>query len=216
MSYWFRHRLMKFNPHHDNEGKFASADGAGAAAEASKLVDKATTIEPSVSKALEASVPEYAKLDEFDFRLKTLASTTRKIGKYMVEGNMSLAAAAARIKDSLRYTVILPEDKYVEGIKKTLGGMTAAGFTIPSFRNTWGTPIYQGVNTNLRTPDGHILEVQFHTDDSLSTKLQNHVEYEVERQVSVSNEDRERTNAIMMERQSKVHVPKGALGYVYG
>lgn len=216
MSYWFRQRLMKFNPNHDEKGQFASTNAAALGKAAKSLFDKATQAEPFVSKSLEDSVPSYATLDDFAFRLKTLPSTARKIGKYMVEGGLEFNAAVARVKDSLRYTVILPEDKYVEGIKQTLDSMKAKGFTIPSFRNTWGTPIYQGVNTNLKTADGQMLELQFHTHDSLSTKLLNHKEYEVEREVTATQEQKEKTNAIMQDRQSKLKVPKGALGYSYG
>lgn len=214
MSYWFRQRLMKSNPYHDERGRFASADSSASAATA--LVARATKAEPVVSRSVEASIPSYAKLDGFEFRLKTQTSTARKIGKEMVEEGISFQDAVLRIKDSLRYAVILPDDKYVAGIKQTLDGMKAKGFTIPSFRNTWGTPIYQGVNTNLQTPDGQFIEMQFHTPDSLATKTLNHVDYEANRQVGVSSETKEKTNAIMKERQSKLAVPQGALGYSYG
>jgi hypothetical protein len=215
VSYWFRQRVMKFNPHHDDRGRFASTDG-GREAAASSLFNRATKDEPSVSQAIAKAVPGYAKLDGFANRLKSQASTSRKIGKKMAEEGLSLTDATSAIKDSLRYTVILPEDKYVEGIKHTLDGMKAEGFAIPSFRNTWGTPIYQGVNVNLKTPEGNMLEVQFHTPDSLSTKGLNHVDYEVNRQVGVSEADKEKTNTIMKDRQSKLKVPQGALGYNYG
>lgn len=217
MSYWFRHRLMKFNPHHDSRGLFSTAEGTAIDSAAKKLFTTAQKLEPGVSKIMKAAIPSYAHLDEqgFNNRLKSHASTVRKLGKYIIKRGQTLEQATQSLKDSLRYTVILPPDKYVEGIKQTLDNLKTSGLTVSAFRNTWGTPIYQGVNVNAKTPEGQVMELQFHTPDSSTTKALNHVDYEVYREVTTTPEVKEKTNAIMKDRQSKLKVPQGAVGYSY-
>jgi hypothetical protein len=66
---------------------------------------------------------------------------------------------------------------------------TDAGMEPVGFRNTWGKPGYQGINSWWRDPaTGHTFEMQFHSPDSFSAKMLTHGPYEQQRLPGVSPE----------------------------
>jgi len=59
-------------------------------------------------------------------------------------------------------------------------------------RNTWNKgALYKGINTNWRTSDGHVIELQFHTPESFQAKQAGHVLYEEARSATTSPERRQ-------------------------
>jgi hypothetical protein len=231
MSYWFRQRLMKreivtkFNENHDPaNGQFTSGGSSqGMTLErtalikaAHALVDKATAEEPKITQDIQKHTPANTKLEGLDFRLKQPGSTRDKLDKYIKEEGKSLSDAVASIKDLVRYTAVIPHDSYISGVKQTLDNLTHAGYKITSFRNTWNNPTYKGINTNLTTPTGQVVELQFHTPESFNTKMSNHHDYELERHPDATQTLREETTARMNQRVAALKVPSGAVGYHYG
>lgn len=218
MSYWTRwSAVRKADPYHDAEGRFASADGASAGSVAQKLYASAVKSEPQISDDIQRALPDGAKLEGFNYRLKSPGSIEEKLGKIVADGTAKNPEEAVReMRDLVRYTATVPADKYVSGMQTMLGKLQGEGYKVSSFRNYWGGSVYQGVNTNLISPSGQVLELQFHTPQSFEAKQANHADYEIARKPDVSESDAEAAKDRMVERQKQLEVPKGILGYQHG
>ncbi len=118
-----------------------------------------------------------------NFLFKKERSIARKIALYQRVEQLAPEHAAARVRDSLRYEIVLPAEgfgKAAGAILKTLGKQ---GLTVMRMKNAFMQPdtTYAGVNVTLRMPNANLpgdFELQFHTAHSLSTKLRGHRDYE--------------------------------------
>ena len=98
-------------------------------------------------------------------------------------------------------------------VDEALNKLTKAGCTVEKFKNTWGGNAYKGINTKLRTPDGFLFELQFHTPDSYEAKTVEHGYYEIRRDPKTSEQERARLETLSSEVYAKVPVPAGAPEY---
>ena len=74
--------------------------------------------------------------------------------------------------------VVDPQD-YAATVQNVLDDFDAQGFDVFKNKNYWQEGnAYKGINTNVRTPDGQVFELQFHTPQSLATKDPSHEIYE--------------------------------------
>ena len=117
-----------------------------------------------------------AKLEGLQFRVKSPGSTYEKI--YDREDSTSIT----EMKDIIRYTFIFPWDRLADKTIKVMDEMAAAGYQKIKVRNSWTEDsAYKGVNTSFRAPNGNIVEIQFHTPESLEVKESSHAIYEAKR-----------------------------------
>ena len=183
---------------------------------ANKVRLKAEAVEPGITKDMELLEDSSAHLEGLDFRLKGEESISRKILSDSKVERIPLQEAAANIGDSVRYTLILDNNSYIEKMTECLDTLKSKGYTIRKFKNFWGGNIYQGVNTSIISPDGIKFELQFHTDSSFQTKEHlNHLFYEISRNDFASEEAKKLSDEIMAINQSKVFVPNGIIGFKY-
>lgn len=87
--------------------------------------------------------------------------------------------------DSLRYTMVIPTELYVETVKAALTALEAIDMTPLKQKNYWvGGDGYQGINdifytAEAKAPSGKFLwELQFHTPESFKFKSDSHILYE--------------------------------------
>ncbi|MEU5188505.1 hypothetical protein AB0G83_15375 [Streptomyces klenkii] len=123
------------------------------------------------------------KLEGLENSLKGVDSLRRKAADGMREGD-SAAKAVRAVNDIHRYTLTFEPDKYTEGVEQTYSQLRAQGYEpIPGKeKNTWDDPVYKGINTNWRHPEREEkFELQFHTPDSFTAKMENHELYEISR-----------------------------------
>lgn len=181
--------FLKFNPNHDDRGRFSSGSGGAgvpamakdipandtrspeAIAEAKQLRARAEKIEPAVTKLMTDLVAQSGgELAGLEQRLKSTDSLARKID---ADANKEFGgdkkAAATSISDSIRYTMVVPEGSYTEGLQQTVKTLEAAGFQLRT-KNFWqpGDP-YDGTNIKA-TKNGLAVELQVHTPKSLAVK----------------------------------------------
>ena len=126
-------------------------------------IRRATEAEPKVTNDLsKAADSGNGKLVGLDFRLKTLGSLTRKIRKEPYKN----------MRDVLRYTEVSTASNQVADYRKTMETLVSAGYRISSVKNSWNDPLraYNGLNTNVVSPDGYEFELQFHTKESFDLK----------------------------------------------
>jgi hypothetical protein len=184
------------------------------AAAAAALLARAHGMQPGVRAALEAVAAQVgAELVGLEYEFKTRESLERKIAKertYSLHEDESgqLEDAMRVIMDTLRYTMRLPSDRYVEGTDRALHMLADSGYRL-RIRNTWvaGAP-YMGINVAVRAANGFIFELQFHTPASLAAKEVTHPVYEQER-TTLDNEERQQLQRRVVEVWATVAIPPG-------
>lgn len=175
----------------------------------------AEEIEPGVTSDMKDIVGRNGgELVDLDHDLKGTSSTARKIKSKVIEDRMSPDEAAGDIKDSVRYTAIFDDDNYTAGSKATMAGLERKGYERLPVKNYWtgGGGDYKGVNTNFRTPDGTVIELQFHTPLSFKTKDPSHKLYEKSRSLKLPEPARAAAREQGRALWTAVPVPAGAGG----
>jgi len=152
-------------------------------AAADQALAHAHAAEPHISDAMKALAHRTpgGKLQGFEYRIKTEDSFKRKLATYLKENpRENIAGALADSKDTIRYTVELPDSSYVSGVRNAVRDLAAEGYRNIKFGNTWGgAPRYRGINAVWIDPKtGQKFEVQFHTPESFSAKMETHDFYD--------------------------------------
>ena len=183
-----------------------------------EVYERAISIEPHISEDLKNLViNENSKLVSFEHRLKTIASLQRKIIADSKDYNGSYKRAAYNICDSVRYTIVIPDDEYILKVDEYLHRLESMGYDVIDVKNNWGKPAYQGINVRLAVSENNdLFELQFHTPVGYQIKEGNTRDlYQVIREESAPLELKTRANNLRILLQTKVIAPVDALGYQY-
>ncbi|CAN0547857.1 unnamed protein product, partial [Laminaria digitata] len=152
------------------------------------LATRAQQEEPKVTPVL-ISLAEQAggEMIKLKYRLKTQASATRKLNKYLLK-HPGEEASQVDLQDMLRYTMRIddqPQGNYVKSVHLILETLEAQGHSVELVKNCWPRgDSYSGVNTVLRAASGLAWELQFHTSDSLRVQAETRKMYEELRKVN--------------------------------
>ena len=78
----------------------------------------------------------------------------------------------SEMKDIVRYTEIQDPEKLVQGVKGTLKDFEEEGYKILKVKNTWVDELnpYNGINVQIKAPNGQTFEIQFHTLEGFNLK----------------------------------------------
>ncbi|MGF6812859.1 hypothetical protein OKW30_008076 [Paraburkholderia sp. Clong3] len=159
---------------------------------ASQIEMRARRIESAVSPSLQRALALHgAKLREDgtggDWR-KFIFKKPKKIADKiaLLQRDQRLGTpqeAAVRVRDALRYEVILKPEGFVQAAQGILSSLQGDGMTVMRVNNgfTAEQTSYAGLNVNMHATDkdgGGDWEIQFHTPDSLHCKLRTHRTYE--------------------------------------
>ncbi|MET9226495.1 hypothetical protein [Lentzea sp. NPDC003310] len=164
------------------------------------LVKKAREAEPEVSSVIQEIAHDGGRTEKFEERLKDKravggegtpsASTLRKFYEERMptkpgERWKTPEEVHAKMNDALRYTIVYPEDGYsskadaaIERLVKEYGEPVKVNNFWPQ---TQGTGTFAGVNVSFKAPNGVVFEVQFHTEHSLSVKVDEDKNYDKRR-----------------------------------
>ena len=152
-----------------------------------------------------------AKNEGLDFRLKGGDSLKRKVATDMLDDGKSASQALSGIKDSVRYTVSVDGANYRAGTEQAVQALQAKGYQPVTFKNTWDSPGYKGINSTWRDPaTGQTFEVQFHTPQSFDAKMTTHQLYEEQRLPSTDPLRAAELQIQQSEIFSQVPIPAGA------
>lgn len=158
--------------------------------------------EPKVSKDMGEIAEMFgSELLGYDFRVKSAKSFLRKMQK---EPN-------AEIKDNVRYTFKMEENP-VKLYSDVVSELQKRGYEEIITKNYWmvDKPPYRGINSNFRTPDGNIIEVQYHTPESIDVKeKKSHQLYEMQRQYDEGTPEYEKYEKQIQEVWDNVKRPEG-------
>ena len=174
------------------------------------LLDRARSAEP----ALTAIVQEVADraggtLVGLDERLKTADSISDKLARQLrTHPADSLATGLAEITDTVRYTVVFPDETYASGAQAAIDDLAGRLRPVRDRRSWDNSAGYLGVNSVwYHEGTGTTFEVQLHTPDSFAAKSVTHGMYKVLR---VSDIDLPDLQADHDARFAAVRVPDGA------
>src|SRR5262245_11822421 len=142
-------------------------------ARAAELGQEAQAVEPEVTALLVGVAGELdGEMIKLEHRLKTRASTERKLHKMLSEKRQPVASM--RLDDSLRYTIRFddePAGHYMDAANETLRRLEARGHRVLHVKNYWpAEDNYSGIHAILRGSSGLTWELQFHTSQSLAVQ----------------------------------------------
>lgn len=159
----------------DGDLTLTAADLAQVAAFAAK----AMVAEPTITTHLQRAADRYrhAHLDGLEHRLKTMDSMARKVATEKF-GGKETRMALRRVKDPIRYTLIVPDEHLSVVAPRLLSDLSASGYTCHRVHNAFADVGYQGINTRWTTSQGVPFEVQFHTPASRAAGKATHAWYE--------------------------------------
>lgn len=172
---------------------------------------RAAAAEPEISAALQQAIAPLGRLERFDSRLKEESSLFRKTQDEMIDERLPIDEAVAKIRDSVRYTAVVPDEGYWEAGNKLRDELERNGFRANKQTQGWYEKGYRGRNDTFISPNGTEFEIQIHTESSLATSEINHTNYNIERDTSGQYADAEKIAA--RDRQQPlwdaVHIPDG-------
>jgi hypothetical protein len=89
------------------------------------------------------------------------------------------------LRDTVRYTLVVPENGYVDFVKQAVSKLRADGYTLKQVKNFWDinekTDLYRGLNLTMVDDTGLQFEFQVHTEASFFAKQLEHPWYESKR-----------------------------------
>lgn len=146
---------------------------------AAGLRDKAIKEEPAITALMSSIVNDAGgKLVDGEHRIKTTQSLGNKIEKDARNEGISFEQAAAKVSDSVRYTMDVSNENYTATLKSTIDRMTADGYEVRA-KNFWtGGDPYDGTNIKA-SKNGITVELQLHTKSSIEIKHKNHKIYKL-------------------------------------
>ncbi len=168
---------------------------------AEELIKVFSKIEPQITNDLtNLAKRNGGRMEGLDFKLKTFESLNRKLITDGINTPMN---------DVLRYTIII--DKEITSVVNTiLKELKSKGYQVVKIKNTFREgQIYKGINTNVKSPEGNIFEIQYHTSESFNVKQNiNHILYERYRLLPDDSEEAIDLVNQMMKNSNSVKLPK--------
>ncbi len=182
-------------------------------------LEEVRSIEADATSAIRAAMAAAgARPHGLAFRMKSPASTARKIqSKLLRSNNVAALAVADRLTDLLRYTALTKTStEVVPAARATVGKLVDQGWQVVEAEHSFiaGNP-YKGLHVLLRHPASNlVIELQFHTDRAQHLKDISHLDYERERDDAEPVEVRAAAHARMVKLWSGVRLPSGIDGLV--
>ncbi len=158
-----------------------------------ELLENASKVEGTITPFLQDVAAKCnGELVGLNYKFKGRESLERKIKGDIECKKRSLSRGSAAhaaidipsivhaIGDSLRYTMLIPDDQYVATVINTRKVLEQMGYPGLKFKNYWEKgDMYQGINDIYHhTASNFLFELQFHTKASWDLKAESHIIYE--------------------------------------
>ena len=153
------------------------------------------------------------RMKGLDFRIKKSESLARKITNRAREsgGRLSPQQVVDSLTDINRFTVQFDPRSFSRRQLQYRTNLEGRGWSIVKDKNYWRPGPYRGHNTIWQSPGGDLVEIQFHTRQSLAIKERVHVIYDEWRKLSPTSPAAINMTNTMTELSSRVIPPKGAV-----
>ncbi|WP_372469391.1 XopAD/skwp family type III secretion system effector [Xanthomonas dyei] len=147
------------------------------ASEAQALLTRARRMEPQVTDMLRGVAERHGgQLAGTQHQLKSLGSLKEKLTQRMALKKQTLEEAAAGVNDALRYSVVLEPQDFTAGLRAVLAALDDRGHARIRLTNQFTRHLapFKAINVTLRSPEGALWEIQFHTPETFGLKEQFH------------------------------------------
>ena len=181
----------------------ATAEAAGKLAK--DIFDKSTkNCEAITNDVIAVTTANGGNMYGLDFRQKQQTSLARKIVSDSKDDGVSLEAAAAGVKDSVRYTAVFETKDFRAGYENVKNSLLEQGYTHVRSKDFFkaydeGKSCIKSVQDVFESPSGVKFEFQFQTPETQGAKEVTHPLYEKSRSASTSAGERKRLNDIMTD-----------------
>ncbi|WP_460198945.1 XopAD/skwp family type III secretion system effector [Xanthomonas campestris pv. passiflorae] len=185
------------------------------AAEAQALLGRARQMEPQVTDMLQRIAARHGgQLAGTQHQLKSYGSLQEKLKQLVALKKQTLEEAAAGVNDALRYSVVLEPQDFTVGLRATLAALDDQGHARVKLTNQFTDypPVFKAINVTLRSPEGALWEIQFHTPETFALKERFHDLYKRAHALAVGGASRaeQRTlQAPALEAFKRVASPPG-------
>ncbi|WP_236615001.1 XopAD/skwp family type III secretion system effector, partial [Xanthomonas euvesicatoria] len=185
------------------------------ALKAQALLRRARQMEPQVTDMLQNIAARHGgQLAGTQHQLKSYGSLQDKLKQRMALKKQPLDEAAASVNDALRYSVVLEPQGFTAGLRAVLAALDDQGHARVKLTNqfTEYPPVFKAINVTLRSPEGALWEIQFHTPETFALKERFHDLYKRAHALAVGGASRaeQRTlQAPALEAFKRVASPPG-------
>ncbi|UKE75147.1 XopAD/skwp family type III secretion system effector [Xanthomonas graminis] len=147
------------------------------ALQAQALLTRARAMEPKVTDMLSrVAAPHGGRLEGTQHQLKSHGSLLEKLEQRIALKKQTLEEAVAGMNDALRYSVVLEPQDFTAGLRGVLAALDDQGHVRVKLNNHFSKyrQNFKAVNVTLRSPEGALWEIQFHTPHTFQLKEQFH------------------------------------------
>lgn len=149
-------------------------------------------------------------------RIKGRNRIETKIYNRFIKYKRDIFLIANEIDDILRYTIIYDYETYTSNVNEYLIRLEELGYQIFRLKNRWNEAFYKGINVKIKSPNGFIFEIQFHTEDNLKIiEHQTREPYKIVRSNNVPLHLKVKAYLVRSFYQQEVRIPEGAIDYNY-
>ncbi|WP_343230472.1 XopAD/skwp family type III secretion system effector [Xanthomonas euvesicatoria] len=185
------------------------------AVQAQALLGRARQMEPQVTDMLQRIAARHdGQLAGTQHQLKSLGSLKEKLTQRMALKKQTLEEAAAGVNDALRYSVVLDPQDFTAGLRAVLAALDDQGHARVKLTNQFTVypPVFKAINVTLRSPDGALWEIQFHTPETFALKERFHDLYKHAHALALggaSRAEQRKLQAPALEAFKRVASPPG-------
>ncbi|SBV50200.1 putative type III effector protein XopAD [Xanthomonas bromi] len=185
------------------------------ALKAQALSTRARQMEPQVTDMLRRVAARHGgQLAGTEHQLKSYSSLQEKLRQRMALKKQTLEEAAAGVNDALRYSVVLEPEDFTAGLRAALATLDDQGHARVKLTNqfTKYPPSFKAINVTLRSPDGALWEIQFHTPETFELKERFHDLYKHTYELALggaSRAEQRKLQAPALEAFKRVAAPPG-------
>ncbi|QKD86028.1 hypothetical protein XAV_05885 [Xanthomonas axonopodis pv. vasculorum] len=147
------------------------------ALKAQALSTRARQMEPQVTDMLKRVAARHGgQLAGTQHQLKSYGSLQEKLKQRVALKKQTLEEAAAGVNDALRYSVVLQPQDFTAGLRAMLAALDDQGHARVKLTNQFTAypPSFKAINVTLRSPEGALWEIQFHTPETFALKERFH------------------------------------------
>ena len=181
---------------------------------ASKIFERAESIEPDVTRDVISSVEETSgEMYGLDNRLKQPTSLAAKIGSDAKEKGITFEQAAKQMRDVLRYTSVSEDKDFTKNYNTIIQELSDKGYSEVRCRNYFdlyrkGDARHKAVQCVFENKNGDQFELQFQTPSSQASKELKLPLYEERRKTGLSDQRKAELEKQMTELAERVNDPK--------
>lgn len=185
------------------------------AAEAVAVIAEARDVEAATTSDILDALPPGTRAHGLEFRMKSPSSLARKLqtktGAGVVNPNepQAVRKVSDRLTDVLRYTAVTADHDQLAGVMTaTVTRLQQRGYTVVEAETMYvDGNSYKGVHVLVRKGTGRPMEIQFHSELSQALKDENHVDYEIERDLRRPLAERAAARRRMIDRSRRLPTP---------